>query len=41
MAGRENGLAKLMMFLTLAVYVAAMFDPRFRKACFSFLCKLP
>lgn len=37
---KANGVAGLIAFMTLAVCVAAIFDPRFRKACLSLLCKL-
>jgi hypothetical protein len=33
-------IAKLLAGLTLAVCIAAVFDPRLRKACLSLLCKL-
>ena len=32
--------AKFIGWLTLAVCVAALVDPRFRKLCWSFLCNL-
>ena len=40
MTGQRNELAKLFGLVTLAVCVAAIFDPRFREACLTFLCKL-
>ena len=39
---RQNDIpvATILAGLTLAVCVAAIFDPRFRKACVGLLCKL-
>jgi hypothetical protein len=36
----DVSITKLFAGLTLAVCIAAVFDPRLRKACFSLLCKL-
>jgi hypothetical protein len=40
MTERKNELTKLFGLVTLAVCAAAIFDPRFREACLTFLCKL-
>jgi hypothetical protein len=40
MANRNTDLAKIMVLVTLAVCVAAVVDPRFRKLCFGLLCRL-
>ena len=32
--------AKILLGLTLAVCIAAVFDPRLRKACLGLLCRL-
>jgi hypothetical protein len=32
--------ARILAGLTLAVCIAAVFDPRLRRACFSLFCKL-
>jgi hypothetical protein len=36
----ENGVTKLVGFLTIAACIAALVDPRFRKLCLGLLCKL-
>ena len=40
MAAEGNSFAKFMGFLTLAICVAALVEPRVRKFCLSLLCKL-
>jgi hypothetical protein len=39
---RQNDIpvAKILAGLTLAVCIAAVFDPRFRRVCLGLLCKL-
>lgn len=32
--------AELIVWLTLGTCIVAVFDPRFRKACFGLLCKI-
>jgi hypothetical protein len=39
MAQRNASLVELLTLLTLGTCVLAVFDPRFRKACFGLLCK--
>jgi len=40
--GRSNNptAAQLIGLLTLGVCIAAMFDPRLRRACFGLICRL-
>ncbi len=40
MAAQSNDLGKVLGWVTFGACVLAFFDPRFRKLCFSLLCKL-
>jgi len=40
MVNQNRDLGKFIGWVTLAVCVAAVVDPRFRKLCWSLLCKL-
>lgn len=40
MARQDNGFAKLLALVTIGVCLAALVDPRFRKACISLLCRV-